>query len=631
MKYTNNRLTSLINTIAADSRKLGITEETLFKILTCHLVSPAFLNYISYFGNNSLTNNCDLLFGGFRSTRSFSCPNLTPKVLDRSGYHYQLDFELKTVFRPEYLNEDTDGGDLPNDGSSAHDSDAEHNGGWNFLPWWRRRDAGRLGTEIVNPRLEDLGAWRLDPTAIHHQFDVVTGRSQWIIAGFLPEEVASEDPRVDELFPPENVSSSSSIKERLEGTLMVLAWLAEWSLSEFALYINTIDKNIQTLTIGYVNDTEGAKVSQDEVQVFKMLNRQMEFLDGCVAVLEANLRTCKRALDFYKTQLLQDMGGKLKKLELEWTKGGSRRDIEEHIETFAINMQNTCDAINETLLRAGELKQQGTRRDSIVQRILQHRNEGIMRDLAKVTHKDSTTIIIFSTITLILLPVSVVSTIFSAGIVRFDSDTGGFAGNWSGPAAIWWAAATVLVTTAVFIAEWTWREKAKEKMRVKEALRQGHFAPGRPPSYIRIEMHRAYYHIKDRARTLFRWGRTGHGRDDGDDDGRMREENNSVASAAPPWTEWFKVAVYDRVKELVWKPASTSRSGSDGEMEIHCPESGQSPRRSPTQAGGRWQDDFLGDEGGNQQPTHVEDYGTRQQRNFDEVNNMERGQPRGEE
>ena len=57
---------------------------------------------------------------------------------------------------------------------------------------------------------------------------------------------------------------------------------------------------------------------------------------------------------------------------------------------------------------------------------------------------------VFSTITLVLLPMSVVSTVFSTDIVDFQPGSGGgFAGNWSGPGALWWAATTVLVTLLV--------------------------------------------------------------------------------------------------------------------------------------------------------------------------------------
>ena len=67
---------------------------------------------------------------------------------------------------------------------------------------------------------------------------------------------------------------------------------------------------------------------------------------------------------------------------------------------------------------------------------------------------------VFSTITLVLLPMSVVSTIFSTNIVDFQSGAGGFAGNWSGPAALWWVVISLLATALVFWAGERWRQRA---------------------------------------------------------------------------------------------------------------------------------------------------------------------------
>jgi hypothetical protein len=91
--------------------------------------------------------------------------------------------------------------------------------------------------------------------------------------------------------------------------------------------------------------------------------------------------------------------------------------------------------------------------------LLQNRDVTTTTKLAIVTQKDSRTMKVFSTITLVLLPMSVVSTVFSTDIVDFQPGTGGgFAGNWSGPGVLWWAVTTVLVTLIV-----TWAAAAAGK------------------------------------------------------------------------------------------------------------------------------------------------------------------------
>jgi len=77
-----------------------------------------------------------------------------------------------------------------------------------------------------------------------------------------------------------------------------------------------------------------------------------------------------------------------------------------------------------------------------------------------MTYLSITSVRVFSSITLALLPVSVVSTIFSANIVDFQSGIGGFAGNWSGPAALWWAILSFLMTLAVGWVSNRWLRRA---------------------------------------------------------------------------------------------------------------------------------------------------------------------------
>lgn len=69
----------------------------------------------------------------------------------------------------------------------------------------------------------------------------------------------------------------------------------------------------------------------------------------------------------------------------------------------------------------------------------------------KTIQEDSNTMKVFSQVTLILLPMTVVSALFATDIVRFK-DTPDFVGSWSGPAAIWWTCATLIATALVYYA-----------------------------------------------------------------------------------------------------------------------------------------------------------------------------------
>jgi hypothetical protein len=92
-------------------------------------------------------------------------------------------------------------------------------------------------------------------------------------------------------------------------------------------------------------------------------------------------------------------------------------------------------------------------------------------ELAEVTNKDSSTMRVFSAMTLILLPVSIVSTVFSSGIVDFKAGSGGLVGSWSGPAALWWAVITIVLTGVVRSIGERWRRRAIVAQRAARARR----------------------------------------------------------------------------------------------------------------------------------------------------------------
>ena len=222
----------------------------------------------------------------------------------------------------------------------------------------------------------------------------------------------------------------------------------------------------------------------------KRLNLKMEKLDEIIVALEGNLRVCKAALKFYRDELLQDR--KLRARNLPWiTDKASRARIREDLDDFQDKMRWVCTSTQEILRRTRIVKQAGVwRKDTAslslphypnapklvcpcfevyielsihlltcpppqqVQLLLSNRDVTLNSEVARMTYHSIARVQIYSTITLALLPVSVVSTIFSANIVDFQSGIGGFVGNWSGPAALWWAVMTFLMTvTVVWVSE----------------------------------------------------------------------------------------------------------------------------------------------------------------------------------
>ncbi len=262
-------------TSAPSTRRLKITEELLLKILTYHQVSPCFLTLISYFGHEPLSGAGDHFFGGFRSLKSFSDPFSSFKALDRSGYHYQLAFELRTVFRPasqdvEYENRQLGEREIveeffDDDPRGMRRGTNNDNTGiaWRLLPSWLRPrddDAGdEAATEFTAQTSDDPDLWPLDQCAIYHHFDIENGKSLWMITAAEGEGikqlsesqlgVGQESPFRDvrNVRKSIDVLTTSPIDQRFRASLSVLLWLADWSLSEYGQYITRLDDDLQKL------------------------------------------------------------------------------------------------------------------------------------------------------------------------------------------------------------------------------------------------------------------------------------------------------------------------------------------------------------------------------------------------
>ncbi|KAI3324513.1 hypothetical protein HD806DRAFT_521659 [Xylariaceae sp. AK1471] len=446
----------------------------LLQILTYYNVFPCFLDFISNFGHENLTRDSDMLFGGFRGLKSFpedneddgpskddinrKAFNQDMKELGRSGLNFQLAFELKTISRSAGFNDTDSGLGREEDSDGSVFDEPRRNAG--FIAWiWDRNHPpstprGRQGGEDqaeTNKAELSLMSWDFTQTAVYHQFDLDSGNSSWIIA---TAEIDTDDELEDfkQRILDADKLSSASMTEQFKFSLDMVLLLVEWSLSEYGFYITTLDDELNAQTRKYTS--EGAPINAKSLM---WINRYMESLDHCISGLQANLRVCQAIINFYLEDLLKDP--KLRKSGARWTADDPL--IQKDIKEFAARLQVSHMALNGMLRRALAVKQTGTRREETIQRLLQNANEQRMKELAHITSRDSTIMKVFTTITIFLLPASVVSSFFSTQIVDFENFPG-FTGIWSGPAAVWWAGITFITTVvAVMFAEVAYQVEVK--------------------------------------------------------------------------------------------------------------------------------------------------------------------------
>ncbi|KAK4183152.1 hypothetical protein QBC35DRAFT_508587 [Podospora australis] len=474
------------------SPQLKITEEMLLKILTYHHVSPYYLGLLSHITYDPGSGATGIPFSSIRCMQLCSWSSSTSPtsaILGRSGFQYQLIFELKTVFNPK---------------------DTEYDG----------------STTETTSDADEPEHWPLSQYALYHQFDISTGKCLWIMTAANNEAVA-QFKDVYDIKSALGLSQQSTpfpaerpITDCFKSTLSVLTWLGDWSLSEYDSYITTIDERLQEL-----DQTTKKSTFRIEDITLKTISIYMETLDKLIIALKSNLRIFQSLLRFYGETLVKD-----KKLETHpfmLPGSESRASAEEHIDKFKLNMKSISETIEEMIGQANALKEMGTRRENTTHRVLQNRDTATMKELAVQTT-------IIATLSLFLLPVSVISAIFSTDIVRFQGMTG-YLGNWSAPAAVWWASATVIATSLVGLIGESWRRKSK--------------TPPPNPKTVMYRTSAAHTIFFDRFLHVI-WAKF-----------RLRFHNTVDKSRY--WIRWYKTKVHHKIVVKLKKSEKQNSPGTD--------------------------------------------------------------------
>lgn len=226
----------------------------LLQILTYHHVCPSFLYFISYYSGQPLSGETDMLFGNIRCRKSFSKPNLPMSALGRSGFHYQLVFELKTVFDTQSRMGGDEAITEPVPQHTVNRPPETRRRG--FLSWLGRRrshiesiaESAHAVVESPHGRYQ-YRPWPIMQTVVYHRFDVFSGKSLWILTTDDKKSGGGESDTESDFFDVRDITDVSTRKawadtptdQRFQSSLDEIVWLLEWSLSEYGLYLTRLD------------------------------------------------------------------------------------------------------------------------------------------------------------------------------------------------------------------------------------------------------------------------------------------------------------------------------------------------------------------------------------------------------
>jgi hypothetical protein len=175
---------------------LTITKTMLVHLLTYHQVLPDFLEFLFLFGQTSNQNN--IRFSGFREQTSLdpASPVPEPRLLGRSGRHFEICYNLKTV-------------NLKKDADDPKDRD------------WSIRQAG-----------------------VHHKFDVIEGNTLWtIVQG--SEDLQKRIKQVTGQGGRPEDRAFGTLEQCFSSSLAIHMLIAHWATEQWRWHIQWLEELVE--------------------------------------------------------------------------------------------------------------------------------------------------------------------------------------------------------------------------------------------------------------------------------------------------------------------------------------------------------------------------------------------------
>ncbi|KAI0439896.1 hypothetical protein F4803DRAFT_21233 [Xylaria telfairii] len=369
---------------------LSITRPMFAQILTFHQVMPAYLEFVMAFGRQDEPK--DLRFSSFKKQVSLTSSARLPAIpgLGRSGQQYQLCYNLKHIA-------------------------VEKGGGFSMI-----RQA-----------------------AIHHQFDVVTGKTLWIVTvgrRNLQErykDLTGKDAKAQD-------KSFSNPLECFQSSLAAHVMFCSCSTENWRWYIKSLENNLEGATGLTVHRPRGVGEDHQKYEPgdLQMLQRQEDVVHETIAALEANSRVIGSLHKFYsglkdnKDFPLRHIGG-------------------EYVDIFTDQIEDFLSDIEHLVQRASTLLKITRGRKELV---LQHSQSQSTENMEKMNgnmERETIIVRIVTIVTLIYLPATFVS------YQNVQNNPGSF----SYTAMVRWLQVALPLSALTLLLAWLWNRWAKQQLR----------------------------------------------------------------------------------------------------------------------------------------------------------------------
>ncbi|KAH8894395.1 hypothetical protein GQ53DRAFT_745072 [Thozetella sp. PMI_491] len=351
-------------TAPSGQSRLDITYQLACKVLTYFQVMPNYIDYLSVFKVNedAETEVSDLRFSGFHERLLIAKPSrglVVPQAC-LGGRNYQICYSLKSV---------------------ANKSQGE-----------------KLS--------RDKWQWSPRQSAIHHQFDLEQGVSLWIVTGRSTlrdriEEMTGAGGRSQD----RNFSSTAA---SFISSLAVHLTLAQWASEDWQGYVRWLEEVLEEKTIEAMRDATFVPMLED----ISFIQKREDETNKAIMMLHANADILKTVAAFYTDLMKKD------DFDL-----GQNDAVKHAVAEFLLQLQDSVRDFEMQAKRAQTLGKITADRKNLVQQHLQGHSTAKMEFLAQQSQREAIVVRVIAVITLLYLPATFVSTLFSTDIVKYQNET----------------------------------------------------------------------------------------------------------------------------------------------------------------------------------------------------------------
>ncbi|KAK4166335.1 hypothetical protein QBC43DRAFT_206382 [Cladorrhinum sp. PSN259] len=384
---------------SSSRHRLQITRSMLAMILSFHQVMPEYLDFIMLFGNQVTAR--DMRFSGFRRQEALKKPppSLVLGDLGRSGQQFELVYNLKGV------------------------------------------------TKV------DSDEWRIRNAAFYHRYDIVTGRTLWIVTkGGLDiyqryQELTSPHGR------PEDMAFGTP-EECFASSLSPHVLFFRWSSEDWRGYIRWLEESVEKESgMAMLGPWEkGNSPRHYQPSDIRRMQVWEELASEAIVVLEGNLEVISSLQGVYRG-LAQD-----KRFPHRKACAGEITDFINQLDAMKSELRNIIG-------RCHALVKVSADRKELIKLYREDDAAARMHRLNKNMEEDTIMVRIVTLVTLVYLPATFVSTFFSTDIIKYQEDNYPD-GKYSKMAMERWLQVTVPLTVLTLLAAWAgnkWTSRSSDE------------------------------------------------------------------------------------------------------------------------------------------------------------------------